>query len=214
MLIDESLPAMSSSESLSRTSASGSTVLRFSGEKTLMHSRPGAFFSTRRVLFAPLFTLLASAAPISVRAADATEKFLQSEQLGSLKLGLGEKEVLKLLGQPKKKGGLVLQEADGMWVQQWKYPDEGLSILMGAGKKAGAKAIANIKASAPCTLATKAGIKIGSPAAAVAKAYAQHLDKENPPTAKQLIVGIIYGGIIFDLEKGKVTSIFFGAAAE
>ncbi len=179
-----------------------------------MHSRPGAFVSTRRVLFAVLFTLLASAAPVPVRAADATEKFLKSEQLGSLKLGLGEKDVLKLLGQPKKKGGLVLQEADGMWVQEWEYPAEGLSILMGAGKKADAKAIANIKASAPCTLATKAGIQIGSPAAAVAKAYVRHLDKENPPTAEQLVVGSIYGGIIFGFEKGKVTSIFFGAAAE
>ena len=68
--------------------------------------------------------------------------------------------------------------------------------------------------SAPCTLATKAGIKIGSAAAAVAKAYAHHLDKENPPTAGHLVVGTIYGGIIFDFDKGKVTSIFIGAAAE
>ena len=179
-----------------------------------MHSRPGAFVSPRRVIFAALLTLFASAAPVPLRAADATEKFLRSEQLGSLKLGLGEKDVLKLLGKPKKKGSLLLQEADGTWVQEWEYPAEGLSLLMSAGKKAGAKAISSIKASAPCTLATKAGIKIGSPAAAVAKAYAGHLDKENPPTAQQLVVGSIYGGIIFDFEKGRVTSIFFGAAAE
>jgi hypothetical protein len=139
---------------------------------------------------------------------------LKSEQLGSLKLGMGEKDVLKLLGKPKKKGDLILQEADGMWIQEWEYPSEGLSILMNAEKKAGAKAIASIKASAPCTLTTKAGIKIASAAAAVAKAYAHHLDKENPPTAKHLVVGTIYGGIIFDFENGKVTSIFIGAAAE
>ena len=179
-----------------------------------MNSRPGAFVSTRRVLFAALFTLFASAAPVPLRAADATEKFLKSEQLGSLKLGLGEKDVLKLLGKPKKKGSLLLQEADGTWVQEWEYPTEGLSLLMSAGKKAGAKAISSIKASAPCTLATKAGIKIGSAAAAVAKAYAHHLDKENPPTAGHLVVGTIYGGIIFDFDKGKVISIFIGAAAE
>ena len=179
-----------------------------------MNSRPGAFVFTRRIFFTALFTLFASAAPIPVRAADATGKFLKSEQLGSLKLGMGEKDVLKLLGQPKKKGGLNLQEADGMWVQEWEYPAEGLSILMSAGKKAGAKSIASIKAGAPCTLATKAGIKIGSAAAAVAKAYAHHLDKENPPTARHLVVGTIYGGILFDFEKGKVTSIFIGAAAE
>lgn len=181
---------------------------------TLMHSRPGAFVSTWRVLLAALLALFASSAPVTIRAADATEKFLKSEQLGTLRLDMAEKDVLKLLGKPKKKGSLVHQDADGMWVQEWEYPAAGLSILMGAGKMAGAKAIANIKASAPCTLATKAGIKIGSPAAAVAKAYAGHLDKETPPTAQQLVVGSVYGGIIFEFEKGKVTSIFFGAAAE
>ncbi len=184
------------------------------GEKTPMNSRPGTFVSTRRAFLAALLALFVLAAPVPLRAADATGKFLQSEQLGSLKLGLGEKDVLKLLGPPKKTGNLVFQGADGMWVQEWEYPAAGLTILMEARKKAGAKAIANIKASAPCTLATKAGIKIGSAAAAVAKAYAQHLDKENPPTAKQLVVGSIYGGIIFDFEKGKVASIFMGAAAE
>ncbi len=46
------------------------------------------------------------------------------------------------------------------------------------------------------------------------KAYASHADKENPPTAEQFVAGSIYGGIIFHFEKGKVSRIFFGAAAE
>ncbi len=153
-------------------------------------------------------------AAFPAQAADDAEAFLKSEQLGGLKLGMPEKDVLKLLGDPKKKSTLVHQEADGTWVQNWEYPAAGLSLVMGAEKKGGAKTIAIITATAPCTLATKAGIKIGSPAVEVSKAYKKHLDKENPPTATSIVAGSIYGGVIFTLEKGKVTQIFIGAAAE
>lgn len=177
-----------------------------------MKTRPRFSAFTRRAFFAVLLPFAVAAS--SVQAADDFEAFLKSERLGGLKLDLAEKEVLKLLGKPKTKGTLVLQEADGVWVQDWEYPEAGLSITMGAEKKAGAKTIARFTASAPCALATKAGIKIGSTAAEVTKAYKAHLDKENPPTAKLITVGSIYGGILFTIEKGKVTDIFFGAAAE
>ena len=176
------------------------------------HSSPRV--STRRAFFtALLVALVAAVSPL--RAAATAEAFLQAEHLGGLKLGTAEKDVLKLLGKPGKKGDLIRQEADGTFVQPWEYPAKGLSILMSTGaKKTGAKTIAAITASAPCALATKAGIRIGSDAAAVRKAYAGHEDKENPPGANEFVVGSIYGGIIFHFEKGKVTRIFFGAGAE
>ena len=168
----------------------------------------------RRTFFTALLLAL-TAAFSPLRAAGPSEAFLKAEHLGGLSLGTAEKDVLKLLGQPGKKTGLVLQEADGTFVQTWEYPAKGLSIVMSAGaKKTGAKTIATITAGAPCALATKAGIKIGSDAAAVRKAYAGHADKETPPTAGQFVVGSIYGGIIFNFDKGKVSRIFFGAAAE
>jgi hypothetical protein len=144
----------------------------------------------------------------------ATEAMLRTESLGGLRLDLPEKAVLKLLGPPAKRGALVLQEADGNYVQDWHYPDKGIELLMSAGeKKSGAKAIANITASAPCTFATKKGIKIGDAENAARKAYADHVDREmSDPDA--LVVGSIYGGIIFNFTKGKVSRIFFGAAAE
>ena len=107
----------------------------------------------RRTFFTALLLAL-TAAFSPLRAAGASEAFLQAEHLGGLRLGLAEKDVLKLLGQPEKKGGLVMQEADGNFVQQWEYPAKGLSIQMSAGgKKTGAKTIAAITASAPCALA-------------------------------------------------------------
>ena len=144
----------------------------------------------------------------------ATEAMLRTERLGGLRLGLPEKDVLKLLGPPAKRGELVLQEADGNYVQDWHYPDKGIELTMSAGgKKSGVKTIANIIASAPCAFATRKGIKIGDAESAARKAYAEHVDRETS-AEHAIVVGSIYGGIIFDFTKGKVSQIFFGAAAE
>jgi hypothetical protein len=145
----------------------------------------------------------------------ATEAMLRAESLGGLRLGLPEKDVIKLLGSSAKRGALVFQEADGNYVQPWHYPDKGIDLVMSAGeKKSGAKTIANITASAPCIFATKKGIKIGSVESAVRKAYAEYADRESGNEPGIFVVGSIYGGIIFNFTEGKVSKIFFGAAAE
>jgi hypothetical protein len=144
----------------------------------------------------------------------ATEAMLRAESLGGLRLGLPEKGVLKLLGPPAKRGELVFQEADGNYVQDWHYPDKGIELSMSAGeKKSGVKTIAHIIASAPCAFATRKGIKIGDAESAARKGYAEHVDRETS-AEHGIVVGSIYGGIIFDFTKGKVSRIFFGAAAE
>ena len=110
---------------------------------------------------------------------------------------------------------MVFQGADGNYVQDWHYPDKGIELLMSAGeKKSGVKTIANITASAPCTFATRKGIKIGDAESAARKAYAKHVDRETRADPGILVVGSIYGGIIFNFTEGKVSRIFFGAAAE
>jgi hypothetical protein len=143
-----------------------------------------------------------------------TEAMLRAERLGGLRLGLPEMDVLKLLGSPATRGELVFQEADGNYVQDWHYPDKGIELLMSAGEKKSVKTIANITASAPCTFATRKGIKIGDAKSAARKAYAEHVDRETRADPGILVVGSIYGGIIFNFTEGKVSRIFFGAAAE
>ena len=69
----------------------------------------------------------------------ATEAMLRTERLGGLRLGLPEKDVLKLLGPPAKRGELVFQEADGNYVQDWHYPEKGIELLMSAGEKKSGK---------------------------------------------------------------------------
>src|SRR5947207_14070184 len=143
-----------------------------------------------------------------------TEAMLREESLGRLRLGLPEMDVLKLLGSPATRCKLVFQEADGNYVQDWHYPDKGIELLMSAGeKKSGVKRIANMTVSAPCTYSTKKGIKIGDAESAARKAYTEHVDRETSDPGT-LVVGSIYGGIIFNFTDSKVTRIFFGAAAE
>src|SRR5207244_12243388 len=143
-----------------------------------------------------------------------TEAMLRAESLGRLRLGLPEMDVLKLLGSPATRGKLVFQEADGNYVRDWHYPDKGIELLMSAGeKKSGVKTIANMTASAPCTFATKKGIKIGDAESAARKGYTEHVDREAAAPGT-IVVGSLYGGIIFNFNEGKVSRIFFGAAAE
>ena len=145
----------------------------------------------------------------------ATETMLRTESLGGLRLGLPEKDVLKLLGPPTKRSALVIQEADGNYVQDWHYPQKGIDLQMSAGgKKSGAKTVASITALAPCMFATKKGIKIGDAESAARKAYAAYADRESGNEPGVFVVGSIYGGIIFNFTAGKVSKIFFGAAAE
>jgi hypothetical protein len=141
-------------------------------------------------------------------------KILKSESLGSLKVGLAEKEVLKHLGKPETQGKLEKQEADGTYVQILEYPSKGLVITMTAGtKKTGPKTLAGVNASGTSQLATKLGIKVGSPAAEVRKAYGSTANKEES-SDDEIVVGSRSGGILFSLEGGKVSRIFLGSAAE
>jgi hypothetical protein len=148
---------------------------------------------------------------------DKATQLLAAESLGGIKLGLTEKKLVDLIGQPKKKTALTLMEATGDYCQTWRYPGKGLEITMSAGeKKTGAKTVASFTASKGCSLTTTKGIKIGSSEADVRKAYGSFEDKENASAVQKdsFVAGSVYGGIIFTFKGSKVSSIFFGAAAE
>jgi hypothetical protein len=155
---------------------------------------------------------------VSAPAADpaaAAREVVRKESLGGLRLDQPVSEVIKLLGKPEKETKLLFQEADGNYVQTWKYPSKGIELGISAGAKpTGRKSVASITANAPCQLATQRGIKIGSPATLARKTYAAWADRDTPPAPDAFIVASIYGGIIFHFERGQVNRIFFGAAAE
>jgi hypothetical protein len=135
------------------------------------------------------------------------------EQIGQLHLGLAAKAVQQLIPGKPVLGPDELMGADGLYHQEWKYPQAGISLDMTSEKQGGPKSIASISVTAPSTLKTQRGIGIGSSAAAVAQAYGRFRNKEDS-TPERFVAGSIFGGVIFTFQQDKVSDIFIGAAAE
>jgi hypothetical protein len=162
-------------------------------------------------LFTLLLTLFCIASPSPLRAG---EKSVDREAFGKLTLGQKGEDILRFLGKPESKGKDAYWEAIGEWVQEWKYPAQGLRLDMASGKKGGAKTLLNISASAGCALTTERGIGIRSSEAAVRKAYGALEENTESKRGETFVAGSIYGGVIFQFKGGKVAEIFIGAAAE
>lgn len=136
----------------------------------------------------------------------------QVQQLGRLRLGLTESELAEL-GPPRTIGKPVVEGATGLTVQRRSYPSKGLTITWSREKDADAWRVERFTAVPPNSWKTPQGIGLGSPAEKVRSTYASLLDPESSGSS-QLVVGSIYGGIVFSIKKGKVSRIFVGAAAE
>ncbi|MFZ6185533.1 hypothetical protein [Nannocystis pusilla] len=141
---------------------------------------------------------------------------LGREQLGELKIGLPAAELPRLLGDRGRRGPAQLSEATGSYVQQWSWPDKGLELTLEAADKRGPYALAAIRAFAPCALRTARGIGLGDSYKSVETAYLADRDPEEEQDELSFVAGSVYSGVIFtfDAERGKVSEIFFGAAAE
>lgn len=137
------------------------------------------------------------------------------ESFGDIKIGQPIDEAVKLLGDASSKGKAEKWEADGLMHQEWKWKDKGLTVNVSSdpANNSAPKVISSITASAPCAFKTKAGITIGNSYDEVQAAYKNDINKEESGD-DQVIVGSMYGGIVFTFEDKKVKSIFLGAAAE
>ncbi len=150
--------------------------------------------------------------PHALRATENTFDYTK-EKLGALQLGQSADDVLKIFASQPTKGEEQEWGADGLFHQQFAFESEGVTIGMVAETKGGAQTVFFIRATAPCTFATASGVMIGSSKADVLKAYGSAVNTEESSDDK-VVVGSIYGGVIFELKDGNVNSIFIGAAAE
>lgn len=157
------------------------------------------------LMFAVLGTLLSPAM--------AKEFKYEDETLGGVKLGAPAAKVIEVWGKPEGKGEETEWGADGLFHQDWNYPKLGLVVGMAAEKAKGKQEVFSIAVEAPGTVETSFGIKIGSSVAEVKAAYGKAINEEES-TKDSVVVGSVYGGVIFGIERGKVVSIFLGAAAE
>lgn len=135
---------------------------------------------------------------------------MKNEVIGFLKIGLLDSDVLAGLGEPEDKSPMRVWGADGLEHQKWFYPTKGIELDMKS--REGAFVINMIRINNPCDYKTKQDIGIGSSIKEIHSAYNNKLNPESSDS--KLVVGTVYGGIIFGMNAGTVSSIFIGAAAE
>lgn len=134
------------------------------------------------------------------------------ESLGELKYGLAFHEVIRIYGKPNTKTKAELWTGDGEYHQTVKYHDEGIELDL-IGNSEETKKVNMIKITNPSELKTLKNIGIGSDFNDVEEAYKDLIDKDFS-NSEAIVVGSIYGGVIFSFENNKVISIFIGAMAE
>lgn len=143
---------------------------------------------------------------------DSGFELMRTESLGELKLELGTTKIKQLFGKPEVKTKSEIWEVDGEYRQDWKYTTKGIELTL-KGEFDSTRIVEMITIKKPCELRTKKLIGIGSEYEKVQSAYKDKIDKSTSNT-ETLVVGSIYGGLIFNFEDKKVKSIFIGASAE
>jgi len=133
------------------------------------------------------------------------------ESLGELSFELDGDGVEGVLGKPSKRSPVVAEEAEGLFVSTWLWPKQGIEIRMAAESKGGPFRVSSMVARAPSKRRTSKGIGLGSTPEAIEEAYGKTLTHVEETSVR---VGSMYGGLHFELEDGKVRSIFIGASAE
>jgi len=142
-----------------------------------------------------------------------TVKAPDTNRIGNLYLGMKGKEVITILGEPSSKSKAEGWGADGLVHQDWNFSGKGIALNLSQEDKNKEMEVFSIMVTAPYKEQTDQKIGIGSLYNDVMKAYEKHIDK-TASDATMIIVGSVYGGMIFNFKSNKVEKIFIGAAAE
>ncbi len=134
-------------------------------------------------------------------------------EIERLALGASASKVVDLLGAPTDKTPVVDEAATGDFVSTWTWVSKGVEAKMTAPSTSGPFSVGSLTIAAPSTLKTVSGIGLGASSADVEAAYGDRINAEES-TPDTVVVGSIFGGMLFTIVDGKVTQIFVGAAAE
>ncbi|MEY4588525.1 MAG: hypothetical protein RL497_601 [Pseudomonadota bacterium] len=134
--------------------------------------------------------------------------------LGKLHYGMPAAQAVGLPGCVFTKNKLATSEVDGAWHQSWDAAGCGVTLGFVAKEKKAALTLDQIEIQAPSQIKTDREVGVGSSEADVRTHYAKDINAEESRPQETIVLGSIYGGVIFDLDKGRVVRIFVGAAAE
>ena len=115
-----------------------------------------AYLANDIVLHTPAPVLL------SPDCADPAFRVLLAESFGDLRINLAAEQVVGLLGEPTTKGPRVMEDADALYHQTWRYPAQGVTVDMVAPSSTAPLKVAGIRIGLLSTLKTQRGIGIGA----------------------------------------------------
>ena len=120
--------------------------------------------------------------------------------------------IVKLLGEPAKKGTAVEQPATGSFDAEWKWVS-GVTVIFTGAKKTGPFKVHMVLVKKPSTVKTAEGYGIGSTRTEVEKAYSAMVDKDES-TSTRLVMKGMYNTITFSFEGGKASELTYGPNQE
>jgi hypothetical protein len=140
--------------------------------------------------------------------------FMHSELIGDIAIGHDSATIRHGHGQPQSTGPIEEMGATGEFEQTWTFAD-GLSLIMTSTTHSGPQQVGGVIVEAPSSLSTRRGIVVGSEREAVERAYGDVREQDGEDEPNSFTAGSTYGGLHFTFdERGTVTRIFLGAAAE
>jgi len=146
----------------------------------------------------------------AVDAADPDDSFYDHEAIGPLHATMTDKQLIAVLGAPKKREKPAQEGATGQWVSAWQWADaSALLVSDHAGGPWQARDVSGSRAG----WSTKRGIHVGSTRAEVEKAYPRKPDDPPLQDRDQYVVGSVYGGMLIFLAHDRVTSMSIGVFA-
>jgi len=137
---------------------------------------------------------------------------MKGETIGEIKIGLTYERVIELLGEPEEVTKVEMSQVDGSFYQSISYSKKGIEIVFVIDSDS-VKKVSNFLIRSPCSLKTSKKIGIGSSYEEVENAYKESINPEFSDT-ESIVVGTVYGGIVFSLENRKVKTIYIGISAD
>ncbi|WP_207768085.1 hypothetical protein, partial [Methylobacterium frigidaeris] len=135
-----------------------------------------------------------------------------ASSIGSIAIGASGDKIRNVLGEPSTRSARELWDADGLEHQRWRYPKQGVSILLAFESPNHVGRVEQVEVTAPSKLKTPCAIGIGSSRAKVHDAYGATRTGASAPG--RMMIGEEQAGLEFMFSGGRVVKMRLGKSSE
>ena len=137
-------------------------------------------------------------------------RFIRTEDLGRLNIGMSQQEVVNRIGKPEEKMKRRKDTASNLYVTEWKYPKQGIFVKLNSKSKTGIMKVGKIRITSPCPYGTLLGL-IGSPYDWITKMHSNYHIVKDESNLRRQVYGTKKEGLIYKFGKDdKVNEIILG----